>query len=137
MTEQEIILIKRSWRILRDINPVIVGDTFYSKLFADNPSLRKMFPKEMTLQYQKLMDMLSTIVARLDHFEKLTDDIVAMGKRHRGYGVKPEQYKYVGEALIWTLEKGLGADFTPEVKNAWIKCYSHLSAMMIGASVIQ
>lgn len=137
MTEQEIILIKRSWRILRDISPIIVGDTFYSKLFADNPSLRKMFPKEMNLQYQKLMDMLSTIVARLDHFEMMTGDIVAMGKRHRGYGVKPEQYKYVGEALVWTLEKGLGNDFTPEVKNAWVKCYSLLSAMMIGASVIQ
>jgi hemoglobin-like flavoprotein len=135
MTAEEIKLIKRSWRVFREISPGIVGDTFYSKLFMEHPSLRKMFPKDMHLQYQKLVDMLSFIVSRLDNMDGLTDDIVAMGKRHEGYGVKPEQYKMVGEALIWTLGKGLGNDFTLDVKNAWLKCYHHLSSIMTGAAV--
>ncbi len=135
MTEEEIKIIKRTWKIFRDIDPVIVGDTFYAKLFSDNPSLRKMFPKDMNLQYQKLMDMLSTIVARLDNIQVLTDDIVAMGKRHQGYGVKPGHYKLVGASLIWTLEKGLGPDFTPDVKKAWLKCYTFLAGLMMGVEV--
>ena len=134
MTKEEIILIKRTWKLFREINPVVVGDTFYSKLFLDNPSVRKMFPKEMNQQYQKLIDMLSTIVGRLDNLEELSSDIAAMAQRHVAYGVKPAQYQKVGEALLWTLEQGLGKDFTPEVKLAWTKCYTSLADAMINAT---
>ena len=134
MTKEEIILIKRTWKLFREINPVVVGDTFYSKLFLENPSVRKMFPKEMNQQYQKLIDMLSTIVGRLDNLEELSSDIAAMGQRHIAYGVKPAQYQKVGEALLWTLEQGLGKDYTPEVKEAWVKCYTTLADAMINAT---
>ena len=134
MTKEEIILIKRTWKLFREINPVVVGDTFYSKLFLDNPSVRKMFPKEMNQQYQKLIDMLSTIVGRLDNLEELSSDIAAMAQRHVAYGVKPAQYQKVGEALLWTLEQGLGKDYTPEVQEAWTKCYTTLADAMINAT---
>ena len=134
MTKEEIILIKRTWKLFREIDPEVVGDTFYSKLFLDNPAIRKMFPKDMNQQYQKIIDMLSTVVARLDHLEDLSGEIAAMGRRHVSYGVKPAQYQKVGEALLWTLEQGLGSDFTPEVKTAWSKCYATLSNAMITAS---
>ena len=134
MTEAQIILIKKTWKMFRDIKPELVGDIFYSKLFADNPSLKKMFPKNMNEQYHKLIDMLSTVVGRLDNFEDLSGDIAAMAQRHVAYGVKPAQYQKVGEALLWTLEQGLGKDFTPEVKEAWTKCYTTLSDAMIAAS---
>ena len=88
----------------------------------------------MNQQYQKLIDMLSTVVGRLDHLEDLSGEIAAMGRRHVSYGVKPAQYKKVGEALLWTLEQGLGKDYTPEVKEAWTKCYNTLADAMIKAS---
>ena len=134
MTEEQIILIKKTWKLFRDINPLMVGDTFYSKLFADNPGLRKMFPKYMNEQYTKLIDMLSTIVARLDHLGDLTIEIMAMARRHVQYGVKPEHYPLVGKALLWTLEQGLGKDWNEAVKEAWTKCYNTLADTMIKAS---
>ena len=134
MTKEEIILIKRTWKLFREIDPAVVGDTFYSKLFIDNPSIRKMFPKDMNQQYQKIIDMLSTVVGRLDHLEDLSGEIAAMGQRHVSYGVKPAQYQKVGEALLWTLQQGLGNDWNEEVKEAWTKCYPTLSEAMIAAS---
>ena len=134
MTEEQINIIKRTWKIFRSIDPVLVGDTFYSKLFSDTPALRKMFPKNMDDQYRKLMDMLSTLVARLDHLNELTDDIGAMARRHVHYGVRPAHYKLVGKALLWTLDQGLGTDWTPEVKEAWVRCYTILSETMINAA---
>ncbi len=92
-----------------------------------------MFPRDMEPQYVKLMDMLSAIVARLDRLEELSEEIAAMAERHVGYGVKPEHYKLVGEALLWTLEKGLGTDWTPTVKAAWTEAYTVLSDTMIKA----
>ena len=134
MTQEQIILIKKSWRLLRNIDPQIVGDTFYSKLFADNRSLRKMFPTDMEQQYKKLIDMLSAIVMRLDNLEELTDDIAALAQRHVQYGVKPLHYNLVGNALLWTLQQGLGKDWNKETSKAWATCYTLLANTMIKAT---
>lgn len=134
MKESDVILIKRSWRIFREMDPAVIGDAFYSKLFSYNHSLRKMFPRNMSQQYQKLMDMINTIIARLDRLDELNDEISAMARRHVQYGVRPAHYKLVGNALLWTLKQGLGHDWTPDVENAWSKCYALLSGAMILAS---
>lgn len=137
MTDEQIILVKKSWKLFRDIDHILVGDTFYSKLFAENPALRKMFPQDMKAQYAKLIDMLSTIVARLDHLDDLTYEIAALARRHVQYGVRPAHYRLVGSALLWTLQQGLGNDWTEEVKEAWTKCYNILADTMITASSSQ
>ncbi len=134
MTQEQIVVVKKTWKIFRGIDPILVGDAFYSKLFNDKPSLRRMFPSSMNDQYRKLMDMLNTIIARLDHLNELSDDIAAMAQRHVQYGVRPAHYKLVGKALLWTLEKGLGHDWTPDVSQAWITCYTILADTMITAS---
>ena len=113
------------------IDPVVAGDIFYSKLFLENPELRKMFPYSMEDQYRKLFDMLNTIVERLEKIDELKGDIADMAKRHEGYGVKPEHYNMVGVALLWTLQKALGTEWTDQVRSAWINCYTILSGTMI------
>jgi hemoglobin-like flavoprotein len=134
LTVEQIWLVKKTWRMLRGIDPSIVTGAFYAKLFSDHPGLRKMFPKDMEPQYVKLMDMLNAVVARLDKLDELSEDIAAMADRHIGYGVKNNHYKLVGDALLWTLEKGLGNDWTPPVKAAWTEAYCVLSEAMINAS---
>jgi hemoglobin-like flavoprotein len=130
----QIALVKRSWKTFRGVDPQLIGDIFYSKLFADNPSLKKMFPQKMGEQYKKLIDMLSTIVARLDHPDELSAEIAALAGRHVNYGVRPGHYRLVGNALLWTLKNGLGKDWTPETEKAWTTCYNLLADTMINAS---
>ncbi len=134
MTTEQIKLIKKSWRIFKAISPGVVGDVFYTKLFTDTPSLRKLFTNDMEVQYKKLIEMLHVIVIRLDNLDEMTDAIKDMAIRHVGYGVRPAHYKLVGNALLWTLQEGLGDEWTPEVKNAWTECYSMLADTMIQAA---
>lgn len=117
--------------MLRNIDPVVIGETFYGKLFSDHPALRRLFPKDMNLQYQKLMDMLNTILSQLDNMENMSREIALMGQRHVVYGVKPAHYKMVGRAFLWMLEQGLGPDFTIDVKQAWNSCYNTLTQRML------
>ncbi len=56
-----------------------------------------------------------------------------LGRRHHGYGVTADHYGPVGEALLWTLEQGLGEAFTPAVKAAWTKVYGVLAEVMQNA----
>jgi hemoglobin-like flavoprotein len=51
--------------------------------------------------------------------------------------VSDEHYDTVGAALIWTLEKGLGSAFTPEVKDAWTMVYGVLASTMKNAAAKQ
>ena len=134
MTQEQIILIKKSWRIFRQIDPHLVGDVFYEKLFAEQPGLRKMFKSSIDAQSQKLIDMLSAIVMHLDDLDGLKDDIRSLGIRHESYGVKPEHYNAVGSALLWTLKQGLGNDWNKDVEKAWSICYGILAATMIQAA---
>ena len=130
----DIALIKKSWTDVSKIKPEILGDVFYTKLFYDHPELRKMFPQEMEEQNKKLIDMLNIIIERLENLDELKGEIIAVAKRHVDYAVKPEHYDMVGSALLWTLQKALGKDWTDELKSAWISCYTVLSGTMISAA---
>lgn len=111
----------------------LAADLFYTRLFELDPSLRPMFPTDLTEQKKKLMQMLTAAVRGLTRLNKLVPAVQALGWRHAGYGVMPEHYKIVASALLWTLEKGLGSDFTPEVKAAWVEVYTVLADTMIAA----
>ena len=134
MTVQQTALVQKTWKLFRDINPQVVGDVFYSKLFTEVPSVKKLFKNPMVSQYKKLVDMISMIVGRLHEIDAVTNDIREMAKRHVQYGVRPEHYTAVGDALMWTLQQGLGADWDAEVEAAWNICYQLLADTMIEAS---
>ena len=131
MTTQQLQLVKQTWKLLREVDPVILGDVFYGRLFLEYPALRSMFKGPMETQYQKFIDTLSIIVARIDRPESVMSEIDQLAERHIGYGVKPEHYGPVGEVLIWTLKTGLGTDWNAEVEAAWLACYQALTQLML------
>lgn len=106
------------------------AEIFYSKLFEKDPSLKALFKGDMKEQGRKLMAMLSTAVGSLKNLDKLVPVAQDLGKRHVGYGVTAPMYDTVGAALLETLEVGLGSDFTPELKAAWIQVYTTLASVM-------
>ena len=63
------------------------------------------------------MATLAVVVNRLGNLEAVLPAASALAKRHVAYGVKPAHYPVVGGALLWTLERGLGAAWTPEIRR--------------------
>jgi nitric oxide dioxygenase len=104
---------------------------FYDRLFEVAPQVRAMFPSDMTEQRRKLMATLAIVVTGLSDLPSILPAASALATRHVAYGAKPEHYPVVGQALLWTLERGLGADWTPEVAEAWAAAYVLLSTFMI------
>jgi hemoglobin-like flavoprotein len=107
---------------------------FCVRLFELDPSLRRMSPEDMTAQRKKLVQMLSAAVKGLDRLDLLVPVVQDLGRRHVGYGVTDAHYDTVGMALLWTLEKGLGKAFTPEMRDAWAAVYGLLATTMKGAA---
>jgi nitric oxide dioxygenase len=85
----------------------------------------------MTEQRKKLMATLAVVVNGLSNLESILPAASALAQRHVAYGAKAEHYPVVGTALLWTLEKGLGEAWTPDVADAWTAAYGTLSGYMI------
>jgi len=85
----------------------------------------------MSEQRRKLMATLTIVVNGLSNLEQILPAVAAQATRHVAYGAKAEHYPVVGSALLWTLEKGLAADWTAEVADAWNAAYATLSGFMI------
>ena len=133
MTESQIQTIKASWQIFRSIDPELVGDVFYTHLFQDYPQLKALFTTSREIQSVKLVNMLHIIVSRIDSMDELKPEIEALGIRHIRYGVKPMHYEAVVNALLWTLQTGIGAEWNEEVKDAWQTCYNEVATIMMQA----
>jgi len=111
------------------------AELFYGRLFEIDPELKPLFKQtDMKEQKMKLLQMLGMAVKGLDNLEQLVPAVENLGRRHVGYGVKDSHYDTVGDALLWTLEKGLGEAFTPEVMEAWTQTYITLATVMKNAS---
>ena len=133
MTAAEITLVKDT---IRKIVPIAdqAAALFYARLFELDPSLRALFSGDMAEQGRKLMAMIATAVAALERIEMIVPMVRKLGIRHIGYGVRDDHYATVGDALLWTLEKGLGSDFTPSLRDAWTSLYSLLANTMMNGS---
>ena len=132
MTPQQIDLVQTSFQKVVPIAGT-AADLFYGRLFEIAPEVRAMFPEDMKEQKIKLMSMLGTAVSNLHQLDVILPAVKDLGQRHKGYGVTEAHYAPVGAALLWTLEKGLGADFTPDVKAAWTETYTALAGVMTTA----
>jgi hemoglobin-like flavoprotein len=129
MTPEQQQLVKNSWAQLESDSRK-AANLFYGRLFEVYPEVRPLFRGDMEAQGRKLMDMINVAVNSLDNLEPLTGVIRYSGKRHADYGVRDKDYDKVADALLWTLEHGLGNDFTPPVKEAWVAVYDTLADLM-------
>src|SRR5262245_5487825 len=136
LTDTQIALVQKSFAVIAPIADD-AAVLFYQRLFEIDPSLKRMFTGDMAEQRRKLMQMLTAAVKGLQRLDRLVPVLEDLGRRHVGYGVTDQHYDTVGAALLWTLEKGLGRAFTPEVKEAWVAVYGLLANTMQNAAAKQ
>ena len=130
MTPEQVKLVQESFSKVAPIADQ-AAVIFYDRLFEVAPAVKAMFPADMTEQRKKLMATLAVVVNGLSNLESILPAASALAVRHVSYGARAEHYPVVGGALLWTLEKGLGAAWTPEIASAWAAAYNTLSGYMI------
>jgi len=112
MPPDEISMVQTSFKKVVPIADT-AADLFYDRLFAIAPA---------------------TAATNLHQEETIHPAVENLGKRHVAYGVTAQHYEPVGAAPLWTLEQGLGPDFTPPAKAAWTAAYMTLSGTTQGAA---
>ncbi|MGE0875513.1 MAG: globin family protein [Burkholderiales bacterium] len=129
MTPREIEIVQQTFEKVRPIASV-AAELFYQRLFELDPSIARLFKGDMNEQGRKLMNMIAAGVRGLSNTPALIPVLTDLGRRHTAYGVMQTHYVTVGTALIWTLEQGMGRDFTAEVRDAWCAAYELMAGVM-------
>lgn len=127
--QDKVSLVMSTWELCVPIAHV-AANIFYDRLFELDPSLRQLFPIDMMYQKVKIMKLLTVVVRGLCNLAENIDKIRDLALRHVTYGVKITMYGTVRAALLYTLEKGLGIHWTPDVADAWATVYTILSKIM-------
>jgi hemoglobin-like flavoprotein len=107
---------------------------FYERLFALDPSLRKLFVHvEMKSQQTKLMAALALVINNLRDLSGVVPVLESLALRHINYGVEDQHYKTVGTALIQSMALFFGPRFDAATREAWVTAYGAVSQVMIDA----
>lgn len=129
MNQQQITLVQQTFALATP-DAAAIAHRFYEELFILDPTLRPLFPADMSEQEDKLMTMLAFVVHGLRQPEQLIAAVRRLGERHVHYGVQPAHYTTVGAALLATLSTHFGPAFTAEVRDAWSAAYQLLASVM-------
>lgn len=129
MTPDQIALVQETFVRLQP-RAGLLADLFYYRLFALDPSLRRLFANDLRLQKHALESMLHVMVEGLSHPEVLEPLLAKLGDRHAAYGVRDEDYETVRTALTWALEQALETAFTDEARAAWRMAYHRFADTM-------
>jgi hemoglobin-like flavoprotein len=129
MTADQVRLVRETLDALReDAEPFAL--LFYGKLFELDPGSRRLFHNDLAAQGRKLMDMLTSVSESLDDFQPMRARLAELGRKHAEFGVRPEQYDVLTNALLWSIGQALGAGFDVPTRDAWRLAISAICGAM-------
>ncbi|KAJ1641372.1 globin-like protein [Pavlovales sp. CCMP2436] len=142
-TARQAQLVTTTWseHVVRGVGLDVAGVLFFKTLFEQQPGAMALFKKfnksenylehpEFKLHASKVIRTIDTAFGMLGDLPALVPILEKLGKAHVPYGVLPEHYNWIGQALLTTLGLGLGDQFTPEVKEAYTVVYVLVAATM-------
>jgi hemoglobin-like flavoprotein len=126
-------------RILRDTLELTLArddsfpTKFYLRLFEAHPEAKPLFHRSTPGAQNKMFaQKLTALVDHLDEPAWLGRELSTLAANHVSYGVTPQMYPWVGEALIATLAEACGDAWTPEAEQAWKDAYASLVTAILG-----
>jgi hemoglobin-like flavoprotein len=123
-------LIQSSYSIIKTQSDEF-AESFYQILFDKYPAVEPLFAKtDMDKQKAKLMESLDLVLVNVHNPKVFVSILKDLGKRHVKYGAVLTDYPLIGDALLQALEKHLGQDWNPNVKNAWTLAYQAIADTM-------
>ena len=112
-----------------------LATTFYAMLFERSPIVRALFPNDLRQQRAKLTQMLAWVVMKLDRPSELVPALRELGRKHLGYGARPEHYPLVRDTLLDAMASTAGADWSREIAEDWSQSIDLIGRhMLAGAS---
>ncbi len=134
MNNEQVQRIRGSFDALTHRVPELV-DRFHTRLLAQQPTLRAMFPRDLASHKQDFAAGLRLIVKNIDRLDTLAPTLMDIGARQSRLGITPGHYGMAREILVSTLREMAGPTWSEELSQDWTEALSMaISTMVLGAS---
>lgn len=136
-------ILEETWKAVEASGLLANGMKLFKHIFTICPPAQQMFTKMKDVTFNELeedevfrshslqvMETISIAISSLDDVKELTSVLQDLGTAHGPQGLKDAHFDLVGQALVATLEEGLGDNFTPDVKEAYVTFYQFVTQGM-------
>ncbi|MGE3106723.1 MAG: globin domain-containing protein [Phycisphaerales bacterium] len=130
MNQEQIQRVRASFDVLTHRVPEL-ADRFHTRLLAQQPMLRAMFPRDLGPHKQDFAAGLRLVVKNLDRMELLTTTLMDIGARQARLGITPQHYGVAREVLISTLREMSGPAWDDLLTRDWTEALSAVVSMMV------
>ena len=129
-TEEQLTRLGSSYQLVEPKLDEVVAD-FYTRLFDAAPSVRSMFPQDMSGQQNHLASAIKLVAQNVGNIENLADPLREMGARHVGYGAQEEHYPIVRDTLVGSLAHIAGSAWNEDLTDDWTQALNAVAGYMI------
>lgn len=106
-------------------------ERFYAMLFARYPTMRRLFPTDLSSLKRKLLNSIALVVQNLRHPGRISDVLHEMGRRHGEYGAQPAHYTAVRDTLIDVMAEMSGSAWTAQLTGDWKAALDSVTKRML------
>lgn len=109
----------------------------YARLFSIEPSLRDLFGPSMTEMRSKFVGVIDHVLETIpapSGQDELVEFLAQLGRDHRKYGIAPEYYNVMYQALMDEFAAMMGTDWDPETQQAVSQAMLLTTGVMRGAA---
>ena len=104
---------------------------FFEYLFADHPSVMRLFEKtDMEVLKPKMVQGLVLIINNLEVPDQLRPFLKDLGAKHLEYNIKAEHHLWFRDAFLKSLEYFFGEDWTISLAVNWSGVFSFIAGIM-------
>jgi len=118
LNERDAAHLRESWNLLEPARRAVAVQ-FLQRLFAEEPRLRLKFPQDIEESMRRILALMEYIVVNAEDPEALARTVRGLGRRYLDESIGRKEVHAAGLAWMWTLERQLGAEFTPARLMAW------------------
>lgn len=136
MIRESIARVQRSHDAL-SARAVDLSSRFYDRLFASDPSLRRLFPDDLTRQRAHFDAALALVVRNLDDVDVISASLRDLGAQHVKWGAQPHHYFAVQDALVAALEELSGDDWSAALEQDWRDTIGTVASFMLQGAAIE
>lgn len=128
MTPEQKRLVRTSFQQVRPVGDDFAA-WFRSCLFDLDPGLEQVFTSDAR-PGRGLIRAICLSIKGLYWWERIKPKLQAVGSEYARLGIDEYDYRCFRQALVWALERCLGAAFTPELRTAWTAFWEMLAGTM-------
>lgn len=103
---------------------------FNERLLDVYPDVYRLFVFDVPPAERKLILTISLVLDQLRHFGAIFPAVKALAQSNKTFRLVEMHYDALGETLIWTLRRSLGARFCCDLERAWRNALSRSPRQM-------